>query len=62
MRLERDYTTERLARIDRLLAEAKRTNAGKAPTDRVLAPELVDKLDEMLKEVRGPYLRAGRWA
>jgi hypothetical protein len=51
--LDRDRTTEFLARVNGLLAEAKATGASMAQTDHILARELVARRDEMLKEVRG---------
>ena len=53
MALYRDHTTEFLARVNILLAEAKSTRATIAQTDRILARELVARRDEMLNEVSG---------
>ena len=49
-----DLIEYRLARIELLLAEAKRTMAQMPPTDRVQAREVSEHLDEMLKELRWP--------
>jgi hypothetical protein len=62
MAIERDDAAERLARIDVLLAEAKRTMARIAPTDRSLIRQLTDQLDEMLNELLGRYDVARRRA
>jgi hypothetical protein len=53
MPLDRDHTTEFLARVNALLAEAKATRATIAQTDRILARELVCRRDETLKELCG---------
>jgi len=55
MAIERDHQTEHLARIELLLAEAKRTVAKIPPTDRAARTSLSYHLDELLKELRGPY-------
>ena len=57
MAINRDDSAERLARIELLLAEAKRTMAQITPKDRVARQELSDQLDEMLNELLGPYER-----
>ena len=60
MKLERDYTAERLARIRVLLEQANRTKATMVPTDRVLARQLVTQLDEMLRELGNPIFASPR--
>jgi hypothetical protein len=62
MAIERDDAAERLARIDVLLAEAKRTMARMAPTDRSLMRQLTNQVDEMLNELLGRYDVARRRA
>jgi hypothetical protein len=54
MALHPDHTTEFLARVKVLLAEAKATRATIAQTDRILAQELVARRDEVLKDLCGP--------
>jgi hypothetical protein len=62
MAIERDDTAERLARIDALLAETKRTMVQMSPTNRTLIRQLADQLDEMLSELLGTYDVARRRA
>jgi hypothetical protein len=50
MPLERDHIAERLARIDSLLTEVKRTSTP-VVADRTVARHLTAQLDEMLKEL-----------
>jgi hypothetical protein len=57
MMLERDYTSERLARISVLFDETKRTKARMAPADRPLARQLIVQLDQILNELRQPDFR-----
>jgi hypothetical protein len=54
MPIERDHVAERLAKIESLLAEAKRRKSLAAPTDRGTAQKLCNELAEMLNELRGP--------
>ena len=55
MATERDHQAEHLARIELLLAEAKRTVASIPATDRVARTSMSTHLDKLLKELRGPY-------
>jgi len=57
MKLERDYTGERLARIKILFDEANRTTAKLTPTDRPIRRQLVGQLDQMLRELGQPDFR-----
>lgn len=49
MALERDYSAERLARIDALLSDAR--HALTTPLDRKVREDLCARLDAMLKEL-----------
>ena len=51
MPFDRDHTTEFLARVNVLLAEAKATKATIAQTHRILARELDSWRNEMLKQI-----------
>ena len=53
MELLRDYVAERLARADAILAETKQARDRMVPTDRALARTLRDRLDGLLKDLRG---------
>jgi hypothetical protein len=55
MAIERDHQTGHLARIEVLLAEAKRTVANIPATDRVARASIAIHLDKLLNELRGPY-------
>jgi hypothetical protein len=55
MAIERDHQAEHLARIELLLAEAKRTVVNIRPTDRVARASISTHLDKLLNELRGPY-------
>ena len=54
MALNRNHTTEFLARVTVLLAEADAAKATIAQTDRILAALLIARRDEVLKELCGP--------
>jgi hypothetical protein len=54
MALERDYTAERLARIDGLLKDTKRIVATRPKSDRLLTSQLITQLDAMLCELIPP--------
>jgi hypothetical protein len=51
MAIERDHAAERSARVEKLLTEAKRTAAGRAPSDRAGAPDACALLDTMLADL-----------
>jgi hypothetical protein len=52
MSLDRFHTTEFLARVNAVMAEAKATRATMAQTDRLLARELTARRSEMLQALR----------
>jgi hypothetical protein len=60
MAIDRDYSSERLARIDALLADAKHAQAKMARADAGLTRDLTAKLDVMLQELRWPEGGAAR--
>ena len=51
--IEHDRSGERLARLDVRMTEVARRRAVKHQTARGLRPQLLAKLDQMLKELRG---------
>jgi hypothetical protein len=51
--IDQDYAAERLTRIENLLTEAKAIKAGLTCADTIPIRQLADKLDNMLKELRG---------
>jgi len=55
MAIERDHQAEHLARIELLLAEAKRTVASIPGIDRAGRASISTHLDKLLNELRGPY-------
>ena len=60
MALERDHHAERLARIDLLVTQAKRTGAQRPSIERVMRENISKHLDE-LDKLRGPRTcRRGR--
>ncbi len=62
MTIERDYAAERIARIDALLAEARRTAARIPPNGRLMTQRLCIQLDQMLNELCSPLAPPSRFA
>jgi hypothetical protein len=54
MDVRRDFTTERIRRVETQLSAARRQVSLLVPTDRRRAAQLRDELDDMLKELLGP--------
>ena len=62
MAIERDHDAERLARVEALLVEAKRTMATVGPKDPHLRATAVPPTDKMLSELQGQHQGARRRA
>jgi hypothetical protein len=53
MAIRRDFTTERITRVEAQLAVARMQVSMLVPTDRRRAAQLCDQLDDMLEELLG---------
>jgi hypothetical protein len=60
MSVDLDHAADRLARIARQLADAKRAAATMSKSDRLLARQLISQLDAMLRELTPPTSKPRR--